>query len=268
MCRVLGMTRDAYYKRCSRAHRRFVRRGVVLKLVDSVRKEQPRLGTRKLYHSLKPQLRRIQTGIGRDKLFEILRTEGLLVKPKRRFQKTTYSRHHYAVAPNLVKNRQIKAANEVVVCDCTYLRVNAGFAYLFLVADAYSRKILGWHLSRDLGHRSALAALDMALKSIGDTAGVIHHSDRGVQYCCHEYLAWLSQAGVIPSMTDESHCYQNAIAERLNGILKDEFNLDAAFQTFDSAREATEAAIRIYNNKRTHWSLNLRTPSEAYAYAA
>jgi putative transposase len=268
MCQVLGITRDAYYKRCRRAHSRFVKRGVVLKLVDAERTAQPRVGTRKLYHTLKPQLVRVRAGIGRDKMFDLLRAEGLLVKPKRRFQKTTYSRHHYAVAPNLVKKQQITAPNEVFVCDCTYLRVRGGFAYLFLVTDAYSRKILGWHLSRDLGHRSALAAVDMAVTAAGEPRGVIHHSDRGVQYCCHEYLAWISERGVVPSMTDESHCYQNAVAERVNGILKDEFNLDAVFERFEEARFATDKAVRIYNSKRKHWSLNLKTPSEVYAEAA
>lgn len=268
MCKVLGYTRDAYYKRCQRRCRGWVQRGVILKLVKNERVEQPRVGTRKLHRHIQPQLKRAGFPVGRDKLFEILREEQLLVQPKRRFSKTTYSRHRYAVAPNLVKNLEITGCNQVWVSDITYIRIRDGFAYLFLVTDAYSRKVIGYHLSRDLTHYSALLALDMAVITAGDVSGTIHHSDRGCQYCCHEYLRFLRQRGMDSSMTDESHCYQNAIAERLNGILKDEFNLDAHFASFDHALNAVRLAINTYCNKRFHCSLNLRTPQEVYALAA
>ena len=268
MCRLLGVSRDAYYKRYARSHRRWVKRGVVLKLVSSVREREPRVGTRKLYHRIQPKLEQIGAKVGRDALFGILREEGLLVVPKRRFQKTTYSRHGYAVAPNRVKQLQIEAPNQVWVCDITYLRTGSGFAYLFLVTDAYSRKILGCHLSRDLSHYSALLALERAIRRTGAPEGVIHHSDRGSQYCCHEYLAFLAEHRIVPSMTDESHCYQNAIAERVNGILKDEFDLDQDLKNFQQALVAVRDAVSTYNSIRTHWSLELKTPQEVYTRAA
>ena len=268
MCRSLEKSRDAYYKRYSRSHRCWMKRGVVLKLVGSVREREPRVGTRKLYHRIRPKLEQIGAKVGRDKLFGILREERLLVVPKRRFQKTTYSRHRYAVAANRVKQLQITAPNQVWVSDITYLRTGSGFAYLFLVTDAYSRRILGWHLSRDLSHYSALLALERAIRRTGAPEGVFHHSDRGSQYCCHEYLAFLAQHGIVPSMTDESHCYQNAIAERLNGILKDEFNLDQDLNNFQHALATVRDAVSTYNSIRIHWSLGLRTPEEVYKQAA
>jgi len=191
-----------------------------------------------------------------------------LVKRKKSFSKTTYSKHRYAVAPNRLKNLEVDGAEEVFVSDITYLRTKKGFVYLFLVTDLYSRKILGYHLSKDLSHHSAVIALSKAIKRVQDCRGIIHHSDRGVQYCCHDFLNFLGEQSMIPSMTDENHCYQNAIAERVNGILKDEFNLDSTFKSLADARIAVDNAIWVYNNKRTHWSLELKTPAQAHQEAA
>ena len=233
--------------------------------VGEIRVDEPRVGTRKLHDRL------LKSGlaIGRDTLFTLLRERGLLVKRKKRGTKTTYSRHGYAVAPNLLKEIDVTAPGQVVVSDITYLRVGVkGFAYLFLVTDLWSRKVVGWHLSRDLSHYAALLALDNAVRLMGDVTGVVHHSDRGCQYCCHEYLRYLSRVRMVPSMTDENHCYQNAVAERVNGILKDEFNLDAEFTSFTSAQDAVSKAVNVYNTKRTHWSLDLQTPDAVYNQAA
>lgn len=240
-----------------------IKKGVVLKLVDHIRVDQPRVGTRKLHHALPPKL------VGRDALFDILREEDKLVRPKKSFTKTTHSRHRYVVAPNRVKELSVTAPKQVLVSDITYLRMSRKeFAYLFLVTDRFSRQIMGYHLSRDLSHYSALLALDNAVEKMGNVEGTIHHSDRGCQYCCHEYLRYLAENKMLPSMTDESHCYQNAVAERVNGILKDEFDLDAVFDNFDQMRRAVARAIFTYNTKRTHWSLNLKTPQEVYEQAA
>ena len=187
---------------------------------------------------------------------------------KKRYQRTTYSQHSYAVAPNRVKGVKISHPNQVLVSDITYLALPRGFAYLFLVTDAFSRKILGYHVSRDLSHHSALLALDMAVQKIPDPSQMIHHSDRGCQYCCHEFLKYMRSYQIQSSMTDENHCYQNAIAERVNGILKDEFNLDRTFHNFRDASESVTRSIAIYNSQRTHWSLNLATPDEVYNLAA
>jgi transposase InsO family protein len=233
--------------------------------IEEIRKHEPRVGTRKL----KDRLEKRGLYVGRDALFSLLRRKGKLVKVKRRSTKTTYSRHRYAVAPNVLKTIEVTAPRQVVVSDITYIRVGVrGFAYLFLVTDLFSRKIVGWHLSRDLSHHAALIALDNAVHTLGDVTGVLHHSDRGCQYCCHEYLAYLSSVRMLPSMTDGNHCYQNAHAERVNGILKDEFNLDAVFLSVHAAQHAVANAVAVYNTKRTHWSLNLTTPDEVFQKVA
>jgi putative transposase len=237
----------------------------VLGQVAAVRQDQPRVGTRKLQQHLAEG----GVAVGRDHLFTVLRDTGQLVKRKRRGTHTTYAQHGYAVAPNLLKAMHVTAPRQVLVSDITYLRVGtAAFAYLFLVTDLYSRKIVGWHVSRDLSHHAALLALGHAIRALGDVTGVVHHSDRGSQYCCHDYLQQLHAHRMLPSMTDDQHCYQNAVAERVNGILKDEFDLDATFCSVAAAAEAVDAAIRIYNTMRTHWSLALQTPDTVFAAAA
>lgn len=242
---------------------------VVLKLVENVRKDEPRVGTRKLHHRLQGTLDRTGVPVGRDKLFSILRSADELVKPKRSYQKTTYSRHSYVVSPNRIKDREVVMPGEVLVSDITYLRLRNGrFAYLFLTTDLYSRMIVGYHVGLDLSHHSALLALQMAVEGSGGLEGAIHHSDRGSQYCCHEFRTALDRYGMRSSMTDEAHCYQNAVAERVNGILKDELNLDAVFSDFYTLRAAVAQAIMVYNTKRTHFSLGLRTPREVYRQAA
>lgn len=236
----------------------------MLQKVRKIRKDQPRAGTRKLQKEINSE----QTLIGRDSLFKLLETEDMLVEKKKKYCRTTYSNHNYAVALNRVKNLEIVRPNQVLASDITYISLAGGHAYLFLTTDLFSRKIVGYHLSRDLGHHSALIALDMALKGIKNPQGMIHHSDRGCQYCCHDFLSFLNSYQIIPSMTAENHCYENAHAERVNGILKSEFNLDACFHDFTSAKLAVEKSISIYNNKRLHWSLKLETPGGVYSKAA
>lgn len=264
-CEALGLTRDAYYKKQVREKTEKKEESVVLKLVDTIREEEPRVGTRKL----QDRLTKMGTLVGRDSLFSLLREMARLVKPKRSYVKTTYSQHHYAVAPNRIKQLLVTFPKQVLVSDITYIRMAKDeFAYLYLVTDKFSRRIVGYHISRDLTHYSALIALDNAVQNLGDVTGTIHHSDRGCQYCCHEYLKYLKEHNMLSSMTDESHCYQNAIAERVNGILKMEFNLDAVFESFEQVRRATAKAILVYNTKRTHWSLGLKTPEQVFREAA
>jgi putative transposase len=259
------MSRDAYYKKLNRGYVEEAEESAVLELVDKIRFDEPRVGTRKLHDRL------IKSGkvIGRDFLFTLLRKTERLIKAKKSFVKTTYSQHSYAVALNRIKELKVTAPKQVLVSDITYIRMAKGeFAYLFLVTDKFSRRIVGYHVSRDLTHYSARLALDNAIRFMGDVTGTIHHSDRGCQYCCHEFLKYLGEHKMLSSMTDESHCYQNAIAERVNGILKDEFNLDAVFEGFKGLQLAVTKAIFVYNTKRTHWSLGLRTPEQAFMEAA
>lgn len=237
----------------------------MLAAVATVRQTQPRLGTRKLQHTLAAA----GVPVGRDRLFACLRATGQLVPRKRRATQTTYARHRYAVAPNLVTGHPPTAPRQVLVSDITYLRLaDGGFAYLFLITDLVARCIVGWHLSRDLSHHAALRALEAACTQLGDTTGVIHHSDRGTQYCCHAYQRALTAARMLPSMTDAAHCYQNAVAERVNGILKDEFDLDAVFPAFAVAHHAVTTAIHTYNTLRPHGSLAMQTPLTVLAQAA
>ena len=238
---------------------------MVLKVVDKIREDEPRVGTRKLHD----RLGKAGLQVGRDRLFGLLSNSLRIVKPKKSFRKTTYSNHSYAVAPNRLKGMSVTKPAQVLVSDMTYLELYGGkFAYLFLITDQYSRKILGYHLSRDMSHYSALLALDKAIEQLPDTVGVVHHSDRGCQYCCHEYLGVLREYDMLPSMTDADHCAQNALAERVNGILKGDFNLDQRFPTFEIAAAAVTKTIEVYNTKRTHWSLGLRTPQEVFLMAA
>lgn len=160
----------------------------------------------------------------------------------------------------------ITRPNQVWVSDITYIRTLNGFVYLFLITDLYSRKIVGWSLSRSLSIEGGLKALQMALRSRKDKSlSLIHHSDRGVQYCSKEYVKMLQDANIGISMTEENHCYENAVAERVNGILKNEFYLDATFNNFKQALSAVISGIMIYNEKRPHWSLNLQTPSQVHS---
>lgn len=237
----------------------------MLAAVETERTAQPRVGTRKL----QVHLAAAGVPVGRDQLFTWLREDDALVTRKRRGTFTTYSRHGYAVAPNRLKDAVITGPGQAVVSDITYLRLAGDrFAYLFLTTDVDSRHIVGWHLSRDLSHHAALQALQHAGATLGASDGVRHHSDRGSQYCCHEFLRALAAQRWLPSMTDANHCDQNALAERVNGILKDEFNLDAVFPTFIDAHAAVARAVHTYNTRRRHGSLQRQTPAQVFYQAA
>jgi putative transposase len=212
-------------------------------------------------------LHKIDPGIGRDKFFDILRKKKLLVKRRKKYIYTTDSFHRFRVYKNALKNKMLTTANQAWVSDITYLRVKGGFMYLFLITDAYSRKITGWSLSDSLAIEGAINALKMAIKQCGQTKGIIHHSDRGIQYCSNEYVNLLKKFNMTISMTEENHCYENATAERVNGILKEEFMLDSEFADKAIALRAVKEAIETYNTKRPHWSLKLYTPQQVHQAA-
>jgi len=235
----------------------------IIRQVSLIRQQMPRIGTRKLYEQLRPMLGAL--GIGRDGLFEILRRHRLLVRPRKRFVPTTNSRHTLAVCPNLIKATKIEGPGRVLVADQTYLRLEHGFCYLSLVTDLYSRKILGLEVSPTLETTGPLQALTMALKSIRHHDRFIHHSDRGVQYCSNEYRSFLESQCGQSSMSAPGCPYENAVAERINGILKSEFYMDRIFASIDQARTASIEAVTIYNTKRPHLSLAMMTPEMKYA---
>jgi transposase InsO family protein len=227
----------------------------------------PRIGTRKLHYMLTDTLQKHDISIGRDKLFNLLEEYGLLVRRrKRRRTITTNSNHPFRKYPNLVRELQVLRPNHLWVSDITYIGLRDNFCYLSLVTDAYSRKIVGYQLYPSLKKEGPLYALQMALGKLPARRqqALIHHSDRGLQYCCTEYTALLTSKAMTISMTEKGDPYENAIAERVNGILKDEFGLDEDFDSFESAEKAVINAVDIYNRLRPHLSCNNLTPEQAH----
>lgn len=235
--------------------------------MQDIRRYQPRIGGKKLYKLLKADLDNLKGHIGRDKFFDILRKRGLLVKRKKKYATTTDSYHRFHKYKNKLKEKRLTGPNQACVSDITYLRTGEGFVYLFLQTDAYSRMITGWDLSESLAIDGAIRALQMTIKQCINPDKMIHHSDRGIQYCSKEYVEILNQQKMEISMTEENHCYENAIAERVNGILKDEFLLDEKFKNRAEAFKAVKEAIHSYNTRRPHWSLNLYTPMQMHTAA-
>lgn len=222
------------------------------------------MGTRKLYFLVQSRIKLKGIKIGRDKLFSLLREEGLLVRRKRRYAVTTQSRHRFHKYVNLVKSWKPSRPHQLLVSDITYLRLHQGFCYLALVTDAFSRKIVGWDLSHSLGLTGSLNAARMAIKLCPNPKGMIHHSDRGIQYCANEYISLLTKNEICPSMGEAGNCYENALAERMNGILKQEYALNTMFKNIESAHKAVTEAINLYNNERPHLALNYKTPTMAH----
>ena len=230
-------------------------------LVLGLRRQMPRLGTRKLYHLLKNEL-----GIGRDKLFQLLRVEGLLVSKRRRYTVTTNSKHWMRKYPNLIKGMELVRPEQVWVADITYIDTSEdGHGYLHLITDAYSKKIMGYELCGNMEATSTLKALQMAIsnRKYKDQA-LIHHSDRGLQYCSKLYTDYLKDNNVTISMTENGDPYENAIAERVNGILKDEFGLSEQLNNISQAIQQTAQSINIYNNCRPHLTCSMLTPVQMH----
>ncbi len=229
-------------------------------MVQKVRMDMPRLGTRKLYYLLKPEFESANIKLGRDGLFSYLRNEQMLIKPKKNYTKTTYSKHWLRKYPNLYALSKATAPEQYFVSDITYVKSHEKTHYLSLVTDAFSRKIMGHHLSDDMSSENVVKALKMAIRRKVTQNQTIHHSDRGLQYCSAIYQNELSKNGIIPSMTDGYDCYQNALAERINGILKQEYLIEKAKNGADLAK-MINPAIDSYNSRRPHTSLNFKTPN-------
>ena len=263
----MGMSRQAYYQGLQRqgAARQCSER--VIELVRSPRLHQPRIGTRKLHHLLSDSFASEGLKVGRDTLFGILRQSHMLVAPKRAYHKTTDSHHRFRRHPNLLKagdgQVQPHAAEQVWVADITYVPTHSGFVYLSLLTDAYSRKIVGHHVHDSLRTEQVSQALKMALKHRQSRQRLVHHSDRGIQYCSDDYQAIHRKHGLTCSMTDGYDCYQNALAERVNGILKGEFLLQRPTDLAQATR-MVEESVAIYNLERPHCSLQLKTPDEVH----
>jgi len=259
------MSRQNYYARRKQRQRRAVEADLIAGLVQRERRLQPRLGTRKLHHMLKSELEQAGVRMGRDRMFEELRKRDLLLKPlPAQYPHTTQSYHNLPVFRNVIKDRPLQAANEVWVSDLSYLRTVEGFLYMALITDKFSRKIVGWHVGDSLEAVGCVRALERALADLPEGSRPIHHSDQGSQYCCHEYVNRLQERGLPISMTEFNHCAENALAERMNGILKQEYGLGLEFPSKTAAHQAVRQGIDLYNTRRPHNSLGKRTPAEVH----
>jgi putative transposase len=233
-------------------------------LVQSIRRQMPRIGTRKLYYLLHQQFEERHLKVGRDKLFTLLRNKGLLVARRRRYTRTTDSRHWMRKYDNRVKDLTLERPEQVFVSDITYISTERGYNYLSLVTDACSKKIMGHALREDLSPKGCLQALEMALENRTSNAPLIHHSDRGLQYCSKDYIELLRAHNVEISMTENGDPYENAIAERVNGILKEEFYLSETFACHSEAAKHIDQSIQIYNTRRPHLTCQMMTPEVAH----
>lgn len=263
LCGLFGISRQAWHQHHKAAGNTALEAEIVIQEVRFFRKKQPRVGTRKLLHHLSERLILHGIKLGRDKLFELLRSFEMLVRRRRRKAKTTDSNHPYRKYPNLIKELNLLKANELWVSDITYIDTDEGFVYLFLITDAYSHKIVGHALSESLEAAAGLVALRMALRQLPEGHRLVHHSDRGVQYCAHDYTDVLQANHIRISMTENSDPRENAIAERVNGILKGEL-LPEQMASKHQAKELVEEAITTYNDIRLHSSVDYLTPSQAH----
>jgi len=265
ICQRVHMTPQNYYARRSVWRRQAVDVNLVLALVRAQREQQPRLGVRKIYHLIGPELKAAGVKVGRDRLFAEIGQAGLLVERKpSAWPTTTHFDAHLPVFKNLIKRRKVTGRNQVWVADITYIRTREAFLYLGLITDKWSRKIVGYHLSETLATEDALKALAMALQGLPPGERPIHHSDRGCQYASHAYVQGVKEAGLKMSMTEKNHSAENALAERVNGILKQEYWLDATFENRLQASQATDCGIHLYNTRRPHTALGLATPQQMH----
>lgn len=230
-----------------------------------IRVKMPKTGTRKLLEHIQDELIKNNIKTGRDALFDLLRSQGMLVKKTKRFHITTDSKHFFYKSPNLLKVKPLAHAEQAFVSDITYIKIDGGHSYLALVTDVYSKKIMGWKLDNNMKVSLVKEALDMAYKNcIYNHKNIIHHSDRGIQYCCPDFSEFAQSKGFILSTTQKYDPYENAVAERINGILKYEFGLKNNIKNIQIAQKMITQAVKTYNNERLHWSLDLKTPQNVH----
>lgn len=263
-CKLFGKSRQAYYEQYRERKDKQTEEILVLKMVAELRSKMPRIGTKKLHFMLEKELEPHGIQMGRDRLYSIMRAHGYLLRYKRRKPYTTNSNHTYYKYPNLIKDLLLYKANQLWVSDITYIQLTGKFAYLSIITDAYSRKIVGYCLYPSLHSEGVIEAFEMARKDNPSIKNLIHHSDRGVQYCSAKYVDLLLGNKVKISMTENGDPYENAIAERINGILKMEFLLGKTFTNFEEAQRVVCDAISKYNELRPHSSCNYLTPAVAH----
>ena len=262
-CTLFGVDRQVYYRRIKRKNSKEIKATQVVSLVQDIRKSMPRLGTKKSYHLLLNELKPMK--IGRDKLFDILRANHLLIQPKRSYHITTNSHHRFRKYQNQILDLEINRPDQVWVSDITYIGKRENPCYLSIVTDAYSKKIMGYYVADNMNTQSSVAALNMAIKQRKNKEiPLIHHSDRGLQYCANDYQKILSENGILPSMTQNSDPYENAVAERINGVLKQEFMIDKYNLDLKIMKQIVKESIDIYNELRPHYSNFMLTPDQMH----
>jgi transposase InsO family protein len=268
LCRLLGITRQAYYQHLRRFEERSIESHLVVQQVQAIRKNHRRMGGRKLYEKLEPFMLEHQIKMGRDALFDLLAANNLLVKKNRTRVYTTNSFHWLRKYPNLIKNMPLTRKNQLWVSDITYWKVNEKFYYISFVTDAYSKKIVGYHLADTLEAVATIQALKMAIQGLSKEPDchfeLTHHSDRGIQYCSKEYVKLLQDNGIQISMTENGDPRENAIAERVNGIVKNEYLIDYQVNNINQANELLGAVVKLYNEERPHLSIGLLTPNQVH----
>jgi transposase InsO family protein len=262
LCRLLGITRQAYYQHFWQQQTVGIEESMVLSEILNIRKDHRVMGGRKLYEKIHPFLLEHQIKMGRDALFDLLADSGLLVKKKRRRFITTFSNHWLRKWPNLIREMKLSRTNQLWVSDITYWRTGDKHLYISFITDAYSHKIVGYHVAETLESIETIKALQMALRYLPKplTASLIHHSDRGVQYCSEIYVKLLQENNIAISMTENGDPLENAVAERINGILKGEYLKHYQIINMDQAKEQLSVAVKLYNEQRPHFSIGLLTP--------
>ena len=263
-CKLFGKSRQAFYGQNKQENDHGLQDVLVLKLVAEIRQQLPRCGVDKLYFMLQPKFIMHGIKLGRDGLYRLIGNHGLLIRYRSKRPYTTNSRHHYKKYPNLIKDMTLTGAGQLWVSDITYIRKISGFSYLSIITDAYSHKIVGYKLHPTLHSIGAVEALLLATTNNKRSDTLIHHSDRGIQYCCNEYVRMIEHFGIQLSMTEKGDPYENAIAERVNGILKHEHGLKATFVNEAQAKQAVDEAVKKYNEIRIHDSVGRLTPSIAH----
>jgi len=266
LCGLFGYSRQAWYDSKERQSDQQMKEVFILKEAQKLRKEHKYMGTEKIHSLLISLFESHAIKCGRDKFLDLMREHGLMIRKRKPGPKTTNSNHFYRKYLNLVRDIELLSAGKLWVSDITYIRTNMGFVYLSLITDAYSKKIVGWCLWPDLTSKGALNALEMAVSCEDISGGLIHHSDRGIQYCCYDYVNYLKGSKISISMTENGDPYENAIAERVNGILKQEYDLGDTFPDYHKALEAVKIAVDKYNNKRPHRSCDMMCPAQAHLH--
>jgi putative transposase len=266
LCSWFGVSRQAYYQSKRRIQQDLIEQDLLLEKIATIRKDHKRLGGRKLFLKLEDFMLDHNIKMGRDAFFDLLRDHNLLIKQRKRYHVTTNSNHWMKKYPNLIKDVEPLGPNHIWVSDITYWKTRGGHYYISFITDAYSRKIVGYHVADTMEAIESIAALKMAIKTLQPgTTGLIHHSDRGSQYCSSGYVKILKNNKIAISMTENGDPLENAIAERINGIIKGEYLFDYDITSLSKAKEVLKSVVKLYNDDRPHSSIGNATPSKVYA---